>query len=37
MSSSGYLASLDDNSSFRKKVGEESNILQEAVPIMLKK
>jgi hypothetical protein len=36
LSTSGYLASLDDNSSFRKKVGEESNILQGTVPNLLK-
>jgi hypothetical protein len=37
LGSSDYLASLDDNSSFRKKVGEESNVLQGAVPNILKK
>ena len=36
ITSSSYLASLDDNSSFCKKVGEESNVLQGTVPNMLK-
>jgi hypothetical protein len=37
ITSTSYLASLDDNSSFCKKVGEESNVLQGTVPNMLKK